>query len=277
LNVYNIRDVANLAHKYNIPLIVDNTFGAAGYLIKPFDYGADIIVASTTKWIGGHGTTIGGVIVDSGKFPWNNGKFPEFTEPSPGYHGLKFWDVFGPEGPFKTNLTFIIKARVEGMRDLGPAVNPFGAFLTIQGIETLSLRVQRHVDNALHLAQWLEKHPAVQQVNYPGLPSHKYHNIAKQQLKNGFGAVLSFEIHGGFEKAQKFIHSLKLLSHLANLGDAKTLVIHPASTTHAQLNDEEQKASGVTPSLIRISVGIEHIDDIKEDIDQALQASGASK
>ena len=275
LNIYDMRAVADLAHKHNIPLIVDNTFGCGGYLVKPIEHGADIVVESATKWIGGHGTTIGGVIVDSGKFPWNNGKFPEFTSPSPGYHGLNFWETFGPDGPFKTNLAFIIRARVEGLRDLGCSQNPFGSFLLIQGLETLSLRVQRHVDNALALAKWLEKHPAVAAVNYPGLASHKYHNIATKILKHGYGAVLSFELKGGFKAAQSTIHNVKLLSHLANLGDAKTLIIHPASTTHAQLNDAEQNDAGVTPGLVRVSVGIEHIDDIKEDLEQALAAAGS--
>ncbi|MGH8400144.1 MAG: PLP-dependent transferase, partial [Gammaproteobacteria bacterium] len=221
--------------------------------------------------IGGHGTSIGGVIVDSGKFDWGNGKFPLFTEPSPAYHGLKFWETFGPQGPFG-NIAFIIRARVEGLRDLGPALSPFNSFLFLQGLETLSLRVQRHVDNTLTLAQWLEQQPDVAWVNYPGLASHPSHARAKQYLRNGFGAVLSFGIRGGEEAARGFISNVKLASHLANVGDAKTLVIHPASTTHQQLTDEEQRAAGVTADLIRVSVGIEHIDDIKDDFVQAFVA-----
>lgn len=240
MNVPDFEAIAKVAHDAGVPLIVDNTLGCAGYLFRPIDYGADIVVESATKWIGGHGTTIGGIIVDSGKFNWNNGKFPVFTEPSPGYHGLKFWETFGPEGPFKTNMAFIVRARVEGMRDLGPCLNPFGGFLLLQGVETLPLRVQRHVDNALALAQWLEKHPAVTSVNYPGLTSSKYHALGKKYLRNGFGAVLTFEVKGGFNAAKHFIHNVKLASHLANLGDAKTLVIHPASTTHSQLEEDRK-------------------------------------
>ncbi|CAG8623566.1 5172_t:CDS:2 [Ambispora gerdemannii] len=270
---YNIPDfvaIAKIAHDAGIPLIVDNTFGAGGYLIKPIQHGADIVVHSATKWIGGHGTTIGGVIVDSGKFPWNNGKFPEFTEPAEGYHGLKYWDVFG-------NASFAIKARVEILRDLGPAQNPFGAFLLLQGLETLSLRVQRHVDNTLELARWLENHPNVAWVSYPGLESHPYHENAKKYLKNGFGGVLSFGIKGGEKAGALFVDSLELASNLANVGDAKTLVINPATTTHQQLTDDEQLASGVTKDLIRVSVGIEHIDDIKVDFTQAFEKIAATE
>lgn len=269
-NVPDFEALAKVAHEAGVPLIVDNTFGAAGYLIRPIEYGADIVVASATKWIGGHGTSIGGVIVDSGKFNWGNGKFPLFTEPSPAYHGLKFWETFGPEGPFG-NIAFIIRARVEGLRDLGPALSPFNAFLFLQGLETLSLRVQRHVDNTLALAQWLEKHPSVSWVNYPGLPQHSSHARAKKYLRHGFGAVLSFGIRGGEAAGRTFIDNVKLASHLANMGDAKTLVIHPASTTHQQLSAEEQKSAGVTPDLIRVSVGIEHIEDIKADFAQAFE------
>lgn len=271
---YNIPDfeaLAELAHRHNIPLVVDNTFGAAGYLSRPIDFGADIIVHSATKWIGGHGNSIGGVIVDAGKFDWRSGKFPIFTEPAPGYHGLVFTDVFNPDGPFG-NIAFAIRARVEGLRDFGAALSPFNSFLFLQGLETLSLRVQRQVDNALELAKWLEKHAGVTWVSYPGLSSHPYHAAAKKYLRNGFGGVLSFGIAGGYEAGKRFIDNAKLLSHLANVGDAKSLVIHPASTTHQQLSPEEQASTGVTPDLVRISTGIEHIDDIKEDIDQALIA-----
>ncbi|MHC5824640.1 MAG: PLP-dependent transferase, partial [Nostoc sp.] len=222
------------------------------------------------KWIGGHGTSIGGVIVDSGKFDWGNGKFPVFTEPSPGYHGLIFQEVFGVGSQFG-NIAFIIRARVEGLRDFGPSLSPFNAFLLLQGLETLSLRVDRHVSNALELAQWLEKQPQVAWVNYPGLPNHPAHERAKKYLRHGFGGVLNFGIKGGLEAGKTFINHVKLASHLANVGDAKTLVIHPASTTHQQLSDTEQLSAGVTPDLVRVSVGIEHIDDIKEDFEQAFQ------
>ena len=260
--------LAAIAHENGIPLIVDNTFGAAGFLARPLSHGADIVVASATKWIGGHGTSIGGVIVDSGKFDWGSGRFPLFTEPSPGYHGLNFWETFGPKGPFG-NIAFIIRARVEGLRDIGASLSPFNAFLLLQGLETLSLRVQRHVDNALDLARWLEKQPQVAWVNYPGLTNHPQHQLAGRYLKHGYGAVLSFGIRGGEAAGRSFIDSVKLASHLANVGDAKTLVIHPNSTTHQQLSAKEQLATGVTPDLIRVSVGIEHIEDIKADFAQA--------
>ncbi|MFO7294252.1 MAG: O-acetylhomoserine aminocarboxypropyltransferase/cysteine synthase [Actinomycetes bacterium] len=272
-NVPDLEALADVAHRNGIPLVVDNTFGAAGYLCRPIDWGADIVVQSATKWIGGHGTSIGGVIVDSGKFDWRNGKFPLFTEPAPGYHGLVFTDVFNPESELG-NIAFAIRARVEGLRDLGAAPSPFNAFLFLQGLETLSLRVQRHCDNALELARWLEQHPQVSWVSYPGLESHPYHELAKKYLRNGFGAVLSFGIKGGYEAGKRFIDAVQLASHLANVGDAKTLVIHPSSTTHQQLSREEQESAGVTEDLVRVSVGIEHIDDIKEDIDQALWAAG---
>jgi O-acetylhomoserine/O-acetylserine sulfhydrylase len=268
---YNIADfdkVSALANKHDLPLIVDNTFGAGGYLFRPLEHGAHIVVESTTKWIGGHGTTIGGVIVDGGTYNWGNGKFPQFTEPSEGYHGLVFADVFGIGGPFG-NIQFIIRARVEGLRDFGPSQSPFNSWLNIQGLETLSLRVQRHVDNALELAKWLEQHPLVDKVNYPGLPSSPHHALAKKYLKHGFGAVLSVEIKGSKENAGKLIDSLQLVSHLANLGDAKTLIIQPSATTHQQLSDEEQLSAGVLPNSLRIAVGIEHIDDIKADFEQA--------
>jgi O-acetylhomoserine (thiol)-lyase len=273
---YDIPDLealANLAHEHKIPLVVDNTFAAAGYLCRPIEWGADVVVESATKWIGGHGTSIGGVIVDSGKFDWGaSGKFPVFTDPSPGYHGLVFNEVFGPKGPFG-NIQFIIRARVEGLRDIGPAVSPFNAFLFLQGLETLSLRVQRHVDNALALARWLERHPQVAWVSYPGLESHPHHQRARKYLKNGFGPVLSFGIKGGLEAGKKWINAVKLASNLANVGDAKTLVIHPASTTHSQLTEAEQRSAGVTPDGIRVSPGIEHIDDIQEDFEEAFAAA----
>jgi len=266
--------IADVAHRHGVPLIVDNTFGCAGYVARPIDHGADIVVASATKWIGGHGTSIGGVIVDAGTFDWRTGDFPLFTDPAPGYHGLVFADTFGPDGPFG-NIAFAVRARVEGLRDLGAALSPTNAFLLLQGLETLSLRVQRHVDNALAAAEWLEAHPDVAWVNYPGLPSHHSHERAKRMLRHGFGAVLSFGLAGGFEAARRFIDSVELASHLANMGDAKTLVIHPASTTHQQLSAEEQAAAGAKPDLVRVSVGIEHIDDILTDFDRALQRSRA--
>jgi O-acetylhomoserine (thiol)-lyase len=273
---YDIPDLpalAKAAHDAGIPLIVDNTFAAAGYLCRPIEHGADVVVESATKWIGGHGTSLGGVIVDSGKFDWGaSGKFPFFTEPSPGYHGLVFNDVFGPKGPFG-NIQFIIRARVEGLRDQGPALSPFNSFLFLQGLETLSLRVQRHCDNTLAVAQWLEQHPQVAWVRYPGLVSHPHHERAKRILHNGFGAVLSFGIKGGAEAGRKFIEGVKLASHLANVGDAKTLVIQPATTTHSQLSEAEQRTAGVSPDLIRVSVGLEHIDDIKEDFVEAFAAA----
>ena len=269
-NVPDFEALAKIAHDNGIPLVVDNTFGAAGYTARPIDFGADIVVASATKWIGGHGTSIGGVIVDAGKFDWGNGKFPVFTEPAPGYHGLNFWETFGPKGPFG-NIAFIIRARVEGLRDFGPCLSPFNSFLFLQGLETLSLRVQRHNDNAIELAQWLENHPAVSWVSHPSLPAHPSHALAKKYLRHGFGSVLTFGIKGGREAGRRFIDSVKLASHLANVGDAKTLVIHPNTTTHQQLSDAEQKASGVTPDLVRVSVGIEHIEDIKADFEQAFE------
>ena len=271
-NVPDFEALAKVAHDNGVPLIVDNTFGAAGYTCRPIEHGADIVVASATKWIGGHGTSIGGVIVDAGKFDWGNGKFPVFTEPAPGYHGLNFWETFGPKGPFG-NIAFIIRARVEGLRDFGPALSPFNSFLFLQGLETLSLRVERHNENATALANWLEKHPAVTWVSHPGLASHPSHALAKKYLRHGFGSVLTFGIKGGRDAGRKFIDSVKLASHLANVGDAKTLVIHPNTTTHQQLSDEEQKASGVTPDLVRVSVGIEHIEDIKADFQQAFDTA----
>ena len=269
-SIPDFEQLALIAEKHDLPLVVDNTFGAAGYLFKPLEHGAHIVVQSATKWIGGHGTSVGGVIVDGGNYNWGNGKFPQFTEPSEGYHGLIFNDVFGSGSDFG-NIQYIIRARVEGLRDFGPSISPFNSFLLIQGLETLSLRVQRHVDNALALATWLENHEAVSKVLYPGLESSPYHQHAKKYLKNGFGAVLSFELKGDKELATGFINSLKLISHLANVGDAKTLIIQPSATTHQQLSEEEQRAAGVTPQLLRVSVGIEHIDDIIADVEQAFE------
>jgi O-acetylhomoserine (thiol)-lyase len=271
-NIPDFEAIAALAKKHDLPVIVDNTFGAAGYLFQPLKHGANVVVESATKWIGGHGTSIGGVIVDGGNYNWGNGKFAQFTEPSEGYHGLKFWDVFGEGNPLGLpNIAFIIRARVEGLRDFGPAISPFNSFLLIQGLETLSLRVQRAVDNALALAQWLEKHPHVETVNYPGLASSTYHQLAKKYLRNGFGAVLSFTVKGTKENTAKLVDNLKWVSHLANVGDAKTLIIQPSATTHQQLSDEEQISSGVLPTLLRVSVGLEHIDDIKADFVQAFE------
>lgn len=272
-SVIDFEQIAAIAKKYDLPLIVDNTFGAAGYLFKPLAHGAHVVVQAATKWIGGHGTSIGGVIVDGGNYNWGNGKFPQFSEPSDGYHGLVFNEVFGEAGPFG-NIQYIIRARVEGLRDFGPAISPFNSFALLQGLETLSLRVQRHVDNALALATWLENHPAVAKVNYPGLESSPYHANAKKYLSNGFGAVLSFELKGTKENATALIDNLKLISHLANVGDVKTLIIQPAATTHQQLSAEEQLAAGVKPNQLRVSVGIEHIDDIKADFEQAFVAIG---
>ena len=270
LNVADFDAISAVAKKHNIPLIVDNTFGAGGYLFRPIEHGANVVVESATKWIGGHGTSIGGIIVDGGNFDWGNGKFPQFSEPSDSYHGLVFSDVFGVNGPFG-NIAFIIKARVEGLRDFGPTISPFNSFLLLQGLETLSLRVDRTVENAQKLAEFLENHPKVEKVLYPGLPSFPDYENAKKYLKKGFGGVLNFEIKGGKEAAVKFIDHLQLVSHLANVGDSKTLIINPASTTHEQLSDEERLKAGITPGQIRLSVGIEHIDDIIEDLEQSFQ------
>ena len=261
---------AALAEKYELPLIVDNTFGAGGFLCKPLELGAHIVVESATKWIGGHGNSIGGVIVDGGTYDWGNGKYPQFSEPSEGYHGLIFAEKFGKESPHG-NIAFIVRARVEGLRDFGPAISPFNSFLILQGIETLSLRVQRSADNTLALAQWLSKHPEVESVNYPGLPDDPKHEIAKKYLRHGFGAVLSFSLKGSKERTARFVENLKLVSHLANVGDTRTLIIQPAATTHQQLSDEELRKAGITPTLMRVSVGIEHIDDIIADFEQALK------
>jgi len=258
-----------LAKKYDIPFIVDNTFGAGGYLIRPIEHGANIVVESATKWIGGHGTSIGGVIVDAGTFNWGNGKFPGFTEPSEGYHGLKYWDIFNFNGPFG-NIAFIIKARVEGLRDIGASQSPFNSFLLLQGLETLSLRMERHIQNTLALAKWLQNHPKVKSVNYPGLKNSPSYALAQKYLTKGAGGVLAFDVQGNKDAASKLVDSLKLVSHLANVGDAKTLIIQPAATTHQQLSDEAQLAAGVYPTSLRVSVGLEHIDDIIADFEQAL-------
>ena len=268
-NIPDFEAFGKLAQKHGIPLVVDNTFGAAGFLCRPIDFGANVVTASATKWIGGHGTSIGGVVIDAGNFNWGNGKFPNFTEPSEGYHGLKFWEVFGSDGSFG-NIALAIRARVEGLRDMGPCISPFNSFQLLQGVETLSLRVQRTVDNALEIAEWLSKHPKIESVNYPGLQSSKYHDLAKKYLNHGFGGVLTFKVKAGKEKASELVNSFELISHLANVGDAKTLIIHPASTTHQQLSDEEQITSGIQPNMLRLSLGIEHIDDIKADFEQAL-------
>lgn len=260
--------IAAVAKKHDLPLIVDNTFGAAGYLFRPLENGAHVVVQAATKWIGGHGNSIGGIIVDGGNYNWGNGKYKAFSEPSEGYHGLVFNDVFGSKGPFG-NIQFAIRARVEGLRDFGPAISPFNSFLLIQGLETLSLRVERHIQNTEALAEWLEKHENVEKVSYPGLKSSPHHANAQKYLKRGAGAVLSFEIKGGKENATKFVDNLKLTSHLANVGDSKTLIIQPAATTHQQLSDEEQLSAGVTPGQLRVSVGLEHIDDIKADFEQS--------
>jgi O-acetylhomoserine (thiol)-lyase len=263
-NILDLEAVAAIAHENGIPFVVDNTF-ATPYVTRPIDHGADIVLHSLTKFMGGHGTSIGGIVVDSGKFPWNNGKFPSFTEPSRAYHGMKVWDTFGA-------ISFIIKARVEGLRDIGPCVSPFNSFLFLQGIETLSLRMDRHLSNALKVALWLEAHPSVQWVKYPSLPASPYYSLAQKYTPKGGGAVFSFGVKGGYEAGKKFIDSLKIFSHLANVGDARSLVIHPASTTHRQLTAEEQAAAGVTPELVRLSIGLEDIEDLLWDLQQALSA-----
>lgn len=274
-NVPDFEAFAALAQKYDLPIIVDNTFGAGGAIAQPLKHGAHIVVSSATKWIGGHGTSMGGVIVDGGTYNWGNGKYPQFTEPSPSYHGLVLNDVFGQGGPFG-NIQFIIRARVEGLRDWGPSQSPFNSFLLLQGLETLSLRVERTTDNALALARWLENHPAVEYVNYPGLESSPYHELAQKYLTRGFGGVLTFKLRAGREAADRLVNSLQLISHLANVGDAKTLIIHPASTTHSQLSESEQTSAGVAPGLLRVSLGLEHIEDIKADLEQAILAATAS-
>jgi O-acetylhomoserine (thiol)-lyase len=270
LDVPDFEALAKIAHDAGVPLIVDNTVGVG--LVRPLELGADILVASATKYIGGHGTSIGGVLTDGGKFAWNNGKFPEFTEPDPSYHGLKFWDTFG-NFPGLGNVAFILKARVQLLRDLGACMSPFNAFQFLQGLETLPLRQQKHSENALEVARFLKQHPLVTWVTYPGLPDDPNHKLAAKYLKKGFGSLLGFGIKGGLESGKTFINSVKLLSHLANIGDAKSLVIHPASTTHQQLTAEEQAATGVSADYVRLSIGLEDAEDIKADIDQALKQS----
>jgi O-acetylhomoserine (thiol)-lyase len=270
LDVPDFEELARIAHDAGVPLIVDNTVGFG--LVSPIEYGADIVVASATKYIGGHGTSIGGVVVDAGKFAWNNGKFPEFTEPDPSYHGFKYWDTFG-NFPGMGNIAFIIKLRVQLLRDIGACLSPFNAFQFLQGLETLALRQRQHCENALRIATFLKTHPLVTWVTYPGLPDDPSYALAAKYMKRGFGGIVGFGIKGGLEAGRKFINSVKLLSHLANIGDAKSLVIHPASTTHQQLSPEEQKATGVTPDYVRLSIGIEDFEDIRADIEQALQAS----
>ena len=282
-NIPDFEALSALAKQHQIPLIVDNTLGACGALLRPIEHGADVVVESATKWIGGHGTSLGGVIVDAGTFDWGNGKFPLMSQPSAAYHGLVHWDAFGFGSdickmlglPDDRNIAFALRARVEGLRDWGPAVSPFNSFLLLQGLETLSLRVERHTENAMALATWLQQHPAVESVRYPGLPGDPHHAAAKKYLTGrGMGCMLMLSLKGGYDDAVRFIDSLKLASHLANVGDAKTLVIHPASTTHQQLSADEQASAGVTPTMVRVSVGLEHIDDIKADFDQALAGIG---
>ena len=271
LDIPDFEELARIAHQAGIPLVVDNTVGVG--LVKPIDYGADITVLSATKFIGGHGTSIGGVMVDSGKFSWDNGKFPEFTEPDPSYHGLKYWDICR-DFPGMGNVAFVFKARVQWLRDAGCCVSPFNSFLFLQGLETLPLRQRKHSENALAVARFLKKHPAVTWVNYPGLEDHPSNKLARKYLREGYyGAIVGFGIKGGLEAGKRFINSIKLLSHLANIGDAKSLVIHPASTTHQQLTTKEQKETGVTEDYIRLSIGLEDIANILEDIDQALKAA----
>ena len=271
LQIIDFEKISAVAKRNNIPLIVDNTFGAGGFLFQPLKHGANVVVESATKWIGGHGTSIGGIIIDGGNFNWGNGKFPLISEPSEGYHGMKFWEVFGENNPLGLpNVAFAIKARVEGLRDFGPCLSPLNAFQLLQGLETLSLRMERIIENTMKIAQFLESHSEIESVNHPSLESNKYHDLAKKYFPKGAGGVLTFEVKGGKENGQKFISSLSLISHLANVGDAKTLAIHPSSTTHEQLGQEEQVSAGVTPGMVRLSVGIEHIDDILTDIKQAL-------
>lgn len=263
-NVPDFEPIVELAHRHGIAVVTDNTFGAGGYLCRPFQWGVNVVTHSATKWIGGHGTSLGGVVIDGGNFDWGNGNYPLLSEPSEGYHGLNFWKEFGP-------TAFAVRTRCEGLRDIGSCISPFNSFLLTQGLETLSLRVQRSVDNAQEIAQWLSRHPKIGSVNYPGLKSSRYHMLAKKYLRNGFGGVLTFRVKGDARQASKIVDNLCLISHLANVGDAKTLLIHPASTTHAQLNAQELEASGVYPDLLRLSLGIEHVDDIRDDLEQALK------
>ncbi len=263
INILDISAVADIAHAHHIPLVIDNTF-ASPYLCRPIEFGADIVVESATKFIGGHGTSIGGIIVDSGRFPWGEGPFPQLLEPSKGYHGIRFYETFG-------DFAFIMKARVEGLRDLGPALSPFNSFLFLQGIETLGLRMERHVENARAVALFLHEHPAVDWVNYPDVPGNAYASLAQRYLPKGAGAIMTFGVHGGLAAGKRFIERLQIISHLANVGDAKTLIIHPASTTHQQMSEEEQRAGGVLPEMVRLSVGLEDLEDIIWDLDQALR------
>ena len=269
-NIPDFDKLSDIAVKYGLPFIVDNTFGACGYLFRPIEHGANIVVESATKWIGGHGTSIGGIITDAGNFNWSNGNFPVFTKPAEGYHGKIFGEIFSQDSP-AGNIAFIVKARVEGLRDLGPAISPFNSFLLLQGLETLSLRMERHIQNTLALAKWLEAHQAVEKVNYPGLPGNPYHELAKKYLPKGAGGVLSFVLKAEKEKSVRLVEYFDLVSHLANVGDAKTLIIQPSATTHSQLSTEEQLAVGIEPGLFRVSVGIEHIDDIIFDFEQAFR------
>lgn len=270
-NVPDFEPIVELARKHGIAVVTDNTFGAGGYLCRPIEWGVNVVTHSATKWIGGHGTSLGGVVVDGGNFDWGNGKYPALSEPTESYHGLNFWETFGAGGPFG-NIAFALRTRAEGLRDLGPCISPFNSFQLLIGLETLSLRVQRSVDNALELAQWLQAHPVVESVNYPGLKDNLHHALAKKYLRNGFGAVLSFRVKGDAKKAAGVIDSLDLISHLANVGDAKSLIIHPASTTHSQLPGADLEKAGVYPNQLRLSVGIEDVRDLKSDLDQALKS-----
>lgn len=263
-NIPDFEPIVGLAQKHGIAVVTDNTFGAGGYLCRPIEWGVNVVTHSATKWIGGHGTSLGGVVIDGGNFDWDNGRYPLLSEPSEGYHGLNFWKEFGP-------TSFAVRTRCEGLRDIGSCISPFNSFLLTQGLETLSLRVQRSSDNALEIARWLETHPKIERVSYPGLPSSKYHQLARKYLRNGFGGVLTFRVKGSAAQAARIVDHLSLISHLANVGDAKTLLIHPASTTHAQLNERELEASGVYSNLLRLSLGIEHVDDIRKDLEQALE------
>ena len=268
-NVPDFEALSVLAKEHDLPVMVDNTFGMGGYLCNPIEWGAHIVVHSATKWIGGHGTSMGGVIVDAGTYNWGNGKYPQFSEPSEGYHGLNFWNEFGNGSPHG-NIAFAVRARVEGVRDLGPVISPFNSFLLLQGLETLSLRAQRTLENTMDIALWLREHPKVESVNYPGLPDNPYHSLAKKYLRGGFGGVLSFRVKGGKDATSRVLGKLQLISHVANLGDVRTIITYPAVTTHQQLSDEQQRSVGVFPNLLRLSLGLEHIDDIKDDLDQAL-------
>lgn len=263
-NIPDFEPIVELAHRRGIAVVTDNTFGAGGYLCRPIEWGVNVVTHSATKWIGGHGTSLGGVVVDGGNFDWGNGKYPALSEPSEGYHGYNFWEECG-------STAFAARTRCEGLRDIGSCLSPFNAFLLTQGLETLSLRVQRSADNALEIASWLAKHPKIESVSYPGLPGSKYHTLAKKYLRNGFGGVLTFRVKGNFSQASRIVDNLQLVSHLANVGDAKSLLIHPASTTHAQLDERELAASGVYPNLLRLSLGIEHVDDIRDDLNEALK------